>query len=700
MGLFCTCSIESIIKKSISFELATANRPFRQVLRYDRLFQKLKTMPRFLFGLLFLCTFCTASAQVLNPTDAISYYKAGEEALLAGKENQALRLFRKAVKAKPDFNAARRGIALCLELQRDYGAAALQYEKILDQDTLFSRAMYFKAGEAFYKSGAPETALQYFRQFEAFQAWSVDTFSLNTERELAIEEEFLRRLPATIKACEVSLDSIKFINITKVEPLGGSVNTKADDYFPFLTNDQRRLYFTRKTDKGDEDLYESEYADGKWTRGRPVRDLNTRQDEGMSTFVRDGRMLFYTVCGREGVHGGCDIWQVELDKDREVTSVAPLQGYANSEGWESQAAISCDGQTLYFASNRPGGVGGTDLYVCERQPDGTWGNAINLGANINSKLDEEAPFITNDGQTLYFSSNGHPGMGDQDIFMSWKDKDGRWSVPINLGPPVNSAFRELGFFLTADGQTGFFASDRPEESAGGLDIFRFRLDTQLYSRPITFVEGLVIDSALEMTVRATVSIDGRPDIEVGRDGRFFICVPAGDTLYTAVNKKFFHPYENTFIIPRWNNRQFYTIELLLHSSFEVPGAAPAVQPDTLSEVEASVPRRQITEYKHTVFFPFDEDRMEIEEHEKLMAFLEPLQNKDAEDIRIVGYSDDIGTDVYNLRLSEERAKQIALVIMDNGLEVNHIYMEGKGEVNNKTDKALNRRVEVKIRIVE
>jgi hypothetical protein len=657
-------------------------------------------MARFFFALLLIGAYCKVSAQVINPADAVSYYKAGEEALLAGKEEQALRLFKKAVKAKPDFSAARRGMALCLELQRDYGAAAAQYEKILAQDSLFSRAMYFKAGEAFYKSGAPGQALHYFRQFKAFQEWSVDTFSLNTEREQAIEEEFLRRLPATVKACEVSLDSIKFINITTVEPLNGGVNTKADDYFPFLTNDQQRLYFTRKTDKGDEDLYESEYTDGQWTRGRPVKDLNTRKDEGMSTFVRDGRLLFYTVCGREGVRGGCDIWQVEMDKDREVTSVAPLEGYANSEGWESQAAISCDGRTLYFASNRSGGVGGTDLYVCERQPDGTWGDAVNLGANINSKLDEEAPFITNDGQTLYFSSNGHPGMGDQDIFMSWKDEDGQWSLPINLGPPVNSAFRELGFFLTADGQTGYFASDRPEANEGGLDIFRFRLDTQLYSRPITFVEGLVIDSSLEMTVSATVSIEGRPDIEVGRDGRFFICVPAGDTLYTSVNKKFFHPYENTFIIPRWNNKQFYTIELLLHSTFDIPGAAPAIQPDTLSDIEEPLPRRHIVEYEHTVLFPFDEDRMEIEEREKLMAFLKPLQRKDAEDIRIIGYSDDIGTDVYNLRLSEERAKQIALVIMDKGLEVNHIYMEGKGEIKNETNKALSRRVEVKIRVLE
>lgn len=659
-------------------------------------------MLRLIPCLLLYCLFGqTVAAQVTGASEtAVDYYKAGEEALLDERPERALRLFNKAVKAQPGFSAARRGAAVCHELLREYSQAAEQYAAILASDSLFSRSMYFQAGEAYYKAGNHERALRYFQRFKALQAWGVDTFSMNTERELETEKDYLRRLDSNIKACQVSLDSAKFINITQVEPLSAAINTKADDYFPFLTNDQSRLYFTRKTQNGDEDLYESTFQDGQWRRGSAVKDLNTRQDEGMSTFVRDGRRLFYTVCGREGVLGACDIWQAELDKDRSVTAMGPLNGFANSEGWESQAAISCDGQTLYFSSKRPGGLGGTDLYVCERQANGQWSEAQNLGAPVNSEMDEEAPFITNDGRTLYFSSNGHPGRGDQDIFMSWKDKEGHWSVPINLGPPVNSAFRELGFFLTADGQTGYFASDRPEGNAGGLDIFRFKLDTQLHSKPITFVEGLVIDSTLEMTVSAKVSIKGRPDITVGKDGRFFLCIPAGDTLYTAVEKKYFHPYENAFVIPEWDNRQFYTIELLLHSTFELPGSAPAIVPDSLSEIAQPVKRKKMTEYQHTVFFGFDEDQLEPQEREKLLAFLKPVAEKDTRDIRIIGYSDDIGTDVYNLRLSEERAKQIALVIMNKGLEVDHIYMEGKGEIKDDRPKELNRRVEVKITVME
>ncbi|MBK7872164.1 MAG: PD40 domain-containing protein [Saprospiraceae bacterium] len=147
-------------------------------------------------------------------------------------------------------------------------------------------------------------------------------------------------------------------------------------------------------------------------------------------------------------------------------------------------AVSCDGSTLYFTSDREGGLGGTDIWVSKRNLDGNWSEPENLKFPINTPSYEESPFITNDGQTLYFSSDGHLGLGDQDIFMSRIDNEGNWSTPINLGPPVNSAHRELCFILAADGRTGYFASDRPE-GFGGLDIYRVSLSSELYSEAIT-----------------------------------------------------------------------------------------------------------------------------------------------------------------------------------------------------------------------
>lgn len=650
--------------------------------------------------LLLLCFLSGTSlySQIVGEKTPTEYYQKGEAALLKKEAETALRYFNRAIKAKPGFSAALRGRGICYELLRDYSKAAEAYQAALEADSTLSLVLYYETGTALYKAGEPKKALSYFQKYQQLQTDT--TFrSHNEDKEAAFEKEYNRKLPSSIRACEVSLDSAKYINITELANLGPNINTKADDYFPFVTNAQDRMLFTRKTDKGDEDLYESRRIDGIWRRASAVKPLNSKKDEGMSTMVRDGRLLFYTVCGREGVLGACDIWQAVFGPDGAVEEVRPLEGFANSESWESQASISCDGSTLYFSSKRQGGLGGTDLWYSQRQADGSWGDPVNLGGKVNTELDEEAPFITNDGQTLYFSSNGHPGMGDQDIFMSWLDEEQQWTSPINLGPPVNSAFRELGFFLTADGRTGYLASDRTESGEGGLDIYSFELDTQLYSQPITFVEGLVIDSVLDMPMQARVQFANREDITVGQDGRFFLCVPADDTLYIEVEKKYFHPYQNKFIIPRWDNKQFYTIELLLRSTIELQ---PPPKEDKPELVEKAAPKKKapIKEYSHTIFFAFDETAISFEEQQKLRKFLKPLQGKEAQSITIIGYSDDIGTDTYNLSLSSERAKEAALFVTQNGPRVDRIDMEGKGEITNDRPREQNRRVEVKIKIQE
>lgn len=639
-----------------------------------------------------------ARGQIIKSQAAVDIYREAEAALLAGQPRDALKLFERSLKMQPNLSAARRGMAACYELLRDYPQAAALYDAILSSDSLFSRILYYEAGQAHYKSGNHRQALAYFRRFEALQAIGVDTFSLNTERELAQEAEYMKKLPGNIRACEVRLDSLKFINITEVVNLGPSLNSKDDDYFPFLANSQEQIFFTRKTDKGDEDLFESRLAEGGgWSKATPMRSINTNLDEGMCTMVRDGRRLYFTACGRQDGPGVCDIWEAYLSLEGDISGIQPLQGYINSEKWESQAVINCDGSILYFSSKRPGGMGGTDIWCSQRQDDGSWSSPTNLGPRINTELDEEAPFITNDGRTLYFSSNGHPGMGDQDIFMSWLDEREEWNIPVNLGPPVNSAFRELGLFLTADGKSGYFASDRPE-GRGKLDIYSFQLTEQLHNKDITFVEGFVIDSLLNTPVQATVRFSNRPAVKVGKDGRFFLCISAWDTVGIRVEKPLFHPYQNDFIIPIWDNRQYYTIEILLRSKYDQPPPAPAPVQDTLG-----MPHKKpaLSEFTHTIYFGFDKATMEIDEVEKLDAFIKPLKKRHVQRVDIVGYADDIGAEAYNLRLSEERAKSIAVILMNNRIPVDRIYLEGKGELaGGIRGQEFNRRVEVKVVVVE
>jgi len=624
--------------------------------------------------------------------EASKWYRSGEKALLERDYKKAIRAFEKAIRVQSNLSPAHRGIGACYTLLNQYEKALHHYEKTLELDSMFSRALYYQIGEVHYKLGQHERALEYFNKFRQLQELPADKFGLNGKEERAIEEEYLAKLESTIRGVHISRDSSQFTNISNIVNLGKRINSAADEYFPFLTNDQSLIFYTRRKGVGhDENLYYSRYENGDWKSGSQVSKFNTSENEGMSTLVRDGKHMFFTACNREGVYGTCDIWEAIVEGEK-ITKVSSLEGYSNSGAWESQAAISCDGRTLFFASNREGGMGGTDLWYSQRQADGKWSDPVNLGPRINTADDEESPFISNDGQTLYFTSTGHLGLGGQDIFMSRKTLNGHWSTPINLGPPVNTPHRELGFFLSADGKTGYFASDRPG-GQGGMDIYKFQLSEQLHSDPITFVEGFVRDSVRQMNLLSTVEFEKRGGIRTDENGRFFLCIPAGDTLHVSVKLPDYRPYENTFIIPRWDNRQFYTIELLLDPILQLTkrGAAEEAAP------VMSKPKKMVKkQYNCTLFFTFDSYKLDMEQMNRLDEFMQRFENKEIQNVSIIGYSDDIGADAYNLKLSEKRAKHIALFMREYGVIVNKIYMEGRGEIKDDSPKGKNRKVDIRV----
>ncbi len=659
-------------------------------------------LPKLLL-LIWLCFCLNAVAQDDPPRfdgkAATKSFQEGEQALLKGDYRKAIRLFEKALGEKPTLHAARRNIGVCYELLGDYPKAAEYYEEVLNQDEFFSRSLYFRAGEVHYKLGNYKKALAYFGKFEFLQAKPLYEFNSVEDKEVEEENKFIERLTHSIRLCQMAIDSVRFLRVGEISNLGEAINSKADELFPFLSNDQSLLFYTaKKQNRNDEDLYYSTFEDSTWTSSKLLGSkFNTSVPEGMSTMIRDGRKMYFTACGRESVRGTCDIWEAEV-YGTTINSIKALQGNINSDRWESQASVSCDGRMLFFASNREGGLGKTDIWMSRRMADGSWGSPINLGDNINTPQDEEAPFITNDGKTLYFSSLGHSGIGEQDIFMSRVDEQGNWSKPINLGMPINSAYREFGFFLSADGKTGYFASDRPA-GFGGMDIYKFELSEELFIEPITFVEGFVRDSLIDAPIKSVVQIAGREPIQTDDTGRFFICIKANDTLSLRVEKKLYHPYQRTFIIPEWDNKNFYTVEILMQ-----PIAQPIFTAKTpFVDTTAAVPSKKNPvkkEYQHTIFFDFDKFMMSPIESGKLEEFLQQLKSRNIQRVEIIGFSDDVGTDIYNLKLSEERAKQIALHLMSNGILVDQIYIEGRGEIKDDKPKNLNRKVEVKALVLE
>ncbi len=660
-------------------------------------FKPTQEMPKVLLILTLMLGFLHLEAQeepariYIIPEEYVKIHHEGEKALLQLKYKDALSSFKKVLKKFPEFAPAMRSAGACYELMGEFEEASKFYLKALDGNPRFSRALYYEAGKMFYQTGKYKQALGYFQQFDSLRNIEPAYFAYNGLEEQKIEESYYEKLPGSIRACTVALDSMTFWNIPGVTNLGSAINSGADEYFPFLTNDGNTIYYTtRKNEKSDENLYFSSRPKGDWRSGEPVDGFNSRENEGMISMVRDGRRMFFTACQRQAVLGPCDIWEARLEGHR-VYDEKPVTGYANSGGWESQASISCDGGTLYFASNREGGFGGTDIWLSRRMDDGRWSEPENLGPNVNTSGDEEAPFISNDEKVLYFSSTGHLGLGEQDIFMTRMKEDGTWDYAVNLGMPVNSSYRELGIYLTADGKTGYFSSNRAG-GQGGMDIYQFELPEQLSSEPITYVEGYVRDSITQLPVKTVVRFDNRPAVETDENGRFFLCVKAFDTLRMDIRAEDYHPYRNQFAIPKWDNRAYYNLNLLLDPLFRLP-----VYQGELSNARAvpALNTSQTLEMRHAILFDFDGAEMKPTDVDKLDSFLEDaFSGKSVQNVEIIGYADDIGTDVYNLALSEKRAKTVGVHLKNKGVRVDKIYIEGKGEAQNNRPKWQNRRVEV------
>ena len=606
----------------------------------------------------------------------------GERDLLQGDYEKAILAFKIAVDRYPPFPPALRGLAAAQEMLGLYPEAAANLEKAIQVNPFFSRTIYFDCATAHFRSGNYQQAINYFNLFQQVIDKDRADFGYNGRAEKEVEEKYKNKLPENLRACRMAKDSIQNLNVKSIINLGDSINTRGNEYFPFLTNQQDLLFYTRRNSLvGDENLYYSRKINGIWSKGQSAgSSFNTLRNEGMVTMTRDGVRMFFTSCGREEVQGTCDIQEAKVNGHQILTTM-PLEGEANSEAWESQASISCDGSTLFFSSNRPGGEGGTDLWVSKKQSDGSWGPANNLGDRINTKLDEEAPFITNDGKTLYFSSTGHLGLGDQDIFMSRMNEQGEWEHPTNLGPPINSAYRELGFFLSADGKNGYLSSNRRDGGFGYMDIYMFELSREMESLPITLVEGFVKDSITKEPIQTILRLKNKRKIRTDENGRFFICLPANQPFKFHIFETGYKFYDRSISIPEWDNKELFPLELLLQPYKIPPAATKPERPKTLSFA--------------SIYFDFDKDLLKTEAIKELDALSARLYQLKNPGVEVVGYCDFIGTDEYNLLLSERRANAAALYLKGKGIKIDKITIQGRGEVKNSNPRALNRRVDVK-----
>lgn len=276
----------------------------------------------------------------------------------------------------------------------------------------------------------------------------------------------------------------------KPENMGPAVNSPDDEYMPTLSADGQLLLFTRydRARKAEDFYYCRLTPEGTW--GKAVQmpaPVNTDKNEGSGCLSQDGRMLFFTACGREDGAGRCDLY-VAYRKGNGWSRPQNLGPGVNTGGWESQPCLSIDGQTLYFVSDRKGGQGGLDIWR-STLAEGVWTTPVNLGPVINTAGDEKCPFISFDNQKLYFSSNGHIGMGDMDLFVADRIDDSTWGTPRNLGYPINTSGDESTLIVSPDGSTALFSSDK-FGGQGQIDLYAFELPESLRPKPVEYKEEI------------------------------------------------------------------------------------------------------------------------------------------------------------------------------------------------------------------
>ena len=287
-----------------------------------------------------------------------------------------------------------------------------------------------------------------------------------------------------IRACKNAIDlKTRPVDI-EIENLGDRINTRFSDVLPVISGDESRLVFVQKQAFFDALAY-SEKIDGEWSFPRILmEELQVDDDVYPTSLSYDGNTLF--IYRNDNFTGNL---YTSNYADGRWSSLTRLNENINTKYWESHASLNEPGDTLYFTSNRKGGFGGLDIYYSVKGSNNDWGRAVNLGTTINTKYNEETPFITSDGKTLYFSSYGHYNMGGYDVMYTTKLSDGSWAVPINAGYPINTTDDDVFFNPVHNGTYAYFPRYR-DEGFGRTDLYRFEIFSKTHPRKF-LVNGMV-----------------------------------------------------------------------------------------------------------------------------------------------------------------------------------------------------------------
>jgi outer membrane protein OmpA-like peptidoglycan-associated protein len=517
-----------------------------------------------------------------------------------------------------------------------------------------------------------------------------EAYLKNPERDFGLDKE----VKATLK--EARLKKNLMANPIDFSPkVVQRISTPEDEYLATISPDQETMFFTRRSRKVnrkdgpaakarmvEEFSMAQRNSQGDFEIGGPLPSpFNTSYNEGGPSITANNTELYFTVCEDLKGYRNCDVYFAERDAYGYWTTPRSVGDHINRrDSWESQPSVSANGDKLYFTSNRKEGIGGLDLYRCSRQADGSWSRPQLLDKTINTPRNEKTPFIHSDSKTLYFTSDGHPGLGGYDIFYA-QSIDTTWSEVSNIGFPINSKEDDLGLFVSLDGATAYFASNKIKAS-GGWDLFSFTLPELARPDKVALISGTLNKEEGEELGEAAVEIKNlrtrdvtkiNVDKETGNFAQVVSAAEGADLIVTV--KKKGAAFSSKFI-----------------SGSELKNSGVVKAPLQVATLEIG------KEYKlNDIKFESSSFALSAVAKNVIDEFVLYLKDNPELKADIQGHTDNIGNPSDNKKLSTQRAQTVYNYVMAQGISAGRLTHHGYGETrpitpnDSEENRAQNRR---------
>lgn len=608
---------------------------------------------------------------------AIELYTEADNFRVRGQFEEAISLLSQSLSKDKNFVEAyfRRGLTYFSIKQYPKAIADYEHGLSLTTDIRRQRDFWYNLGELYLLAGEYQKAMKVLSSY------------VNSEPQ---NKQKAERATVLFKSAEFALKN-KDAKSYEQKPLSDTVNRFVMQYFPVLTADQRQLIFTRRVGNGpndDEDLVVSRKDDqGRWMLPESIsKNINTPLNEGTCAISADGRRLIFTSCsGRDGV-GSCDLYE-SVREGNIWTKPRNLGRNVNTNEWESQPSLSADGRTLYFVSDRRSGIGRRDIWISTLDESGTWTRALNAGEKINSPFDEISPFIHANDKTLYFASNGLPGFGGYDVFYSERDSSG-WEAPKNFGGIINDNGDQYSFFVTADGQKGYYSHEETLESGHSRSkIYEIRIpkENQLKFRS-NYVQGIITDKVSKSPLNAKIEL-----INIERNS--MVSLVESD----SVSGEYLMVLTQGAEYALYVNKPGYLFKSFNFNYSEVKNFEPIIINIELEKATAGS-----MAVLNNIFFDVDKYDLKPKSLPELKKVIHFLQENPRIRVEVSGHTDNSGSSDYNKQLSQKRALAVYDYLTQMGIEKNRIITHGYGPdkplASNESEEGRkqNRRIEFRL----